>query len=108
MHTNAHVDVDVSRPSQNANIADHSNAQINAVLRVSLVFYRQAGNAIVTIAQELYTQHIMLLQKINILLITYRDNSTRQLTAEASSNFTNSSCSVSTNVRTGNCVVICV
>lgn len=73
MHTNPHVDVDVSRPSQNANIADHSNAQINAVLRVSLVFYRQAGNAIVTIAQELYTQHIMLLQKINILLITYRD-----------------------------------
>lgn len=64
MNSDPHVDVNVSRPSQIRYVANHSQAQVDAVLRVSSVFNRHAGYAVVAVAQKLYAQYIMFLHDV--------------------------------------------
>lgn len=67
MHSDSHVNVDLSRRSHITNVADHPQAQINAILRVTFVFYRYTGNAIIAVAQKLYAQYIMFLYETFII-----------------------------------------
>lgn len=61
VNANSHVDVDLSRYSNLADIADHSQAQLNAVFSVSFVFDRQTRNAVIAVAEKFNPQHVVFL-----------------------------------------------
>lgn len=61
MNANPHVDVNLSRRSYAANVADHPQAELHAIPRVTSVFYRHAGNAVIAIAEKLDAKHVMFL-----------------------------------------------
>lgn len=63
VHADPHVDVDLSRGAQHANIVDHLQAQVDAVSRVSSIFNRHSGNPVIAIAEKLDAQHIVFLFK---------------------------------------------
>lgn len=62
VHPDSHVNIQIiALRSHLANIANHSQSQIDATLRMMLILrFRNAGHTVVAIAQKFYSQHIEL------------------------------------------------